>query len=334
MSEIKTVVVDEGSAQIKVIWIDDKTKKIESLVIPSMVGDEAGTDAVGNVLDSSYTIGKNEYFVSPNLREPITTKNEKYQVSEENRVLVHEALRKAGFGGKKLNIMSTLPVSQFFQGDGRRANSEWIDEKKRNLMNSVQNINGLPLAQIESCSVAPESIPAWFDVAIDETGFWDEKLADSQLVMVVDIGGRTTDLSIVDGLGAPERKHSINLGVFDIANELTRIMIEEKKAKSLPRAHIDAVLRTGSYREINCIDMIKLASERVMKRILRKMSEYEHDSMVFNHILYVGGGAALIGEDLAIEYGNKGRSHIPDNPDLSVARGLMKIELANALVDE
>ena len=334
MSAIKTVIVDEGSAQVKTIWIDEQAKKIVSLVIPSMVGDEAGTDAVGNILDSSYTIGDDEYFISANLRNPLTTKREDYQTSPENRVLVHEALRKAGFGGQQVNILCTLPVGQFFHGNGRRIDSDLITRKKKNLMGDIENMNGLPIAIIERCGVAPESIPAWFDLAIDDNGNWILDLDSGHSVMIVDMGGTTTDLSITDGDGTPDRKHSINLGVFDIAEELARIMVQNRKAKTLPRAHLDAVLRTGSYRDINCVEMIKSASRRVMNRILAEMRKHEPDSMVFEHILFVGGGAALIGEDLAEAYGNRARSHIPSEPDLAVARGLMKYELANQLAKE
>ncbi len=334
MSDITTVIVDEGSAQVKATWVDSKAKKIVSLVIPSMVGDEAGTDAVGNILDSSYTIDDDEYYVSSNLRNPLATKREDYQTSPENRVLVHEALRKAGFGGQQINILCTLPVGQFFMGSGRRIDSDLISKKKRNLTAAVENMNGLPLASIVRCGVAPESIPSWFDMSIDEHGEWIDDMVVYQTILVVDIGGTTTDLSIIDGQGTPDRKHSIPLGVFDIAEELATLMVQNKKAKSLPRAHLDAVLRTGTYRNINCVDMIKTASKRVMNRILNAMNVHESDSMVFDYILFVGGGAALIGEDLAAEYGNRERSHIPADPDLSVARGLMKYELANQLAEE
>lgn len=330
---VTTVVVDEGSAQIKVTWLDQQTKKIKCFVMPSMVDDEAGTDAIGNVLDGSYVIKGKEYFVSSKLRNPMTTKREDYQTSPENRVLAHEALRQAGFGGKKLHVLSTLPISQFFQGDGRRRDNKLIDAKKDNLMGDIQNINGKPLANIVSCGVAPESISGWFDMSIDEHGDWNDDLADSQAVMVVDIGGTTTDISVIDGEGTPNRKHSCKSGVFDIANELKAKMIETGKAKSLPRAHIDNVLRTNTYRNFNCSDLIKAVSEKIADRILHEMRAFENDAEALDHIVYVGGGAAIIGEYMAEQYGNRQRSHIPTDPDLAIARGLMKYELANQLAN-
>ena len=83
MSNKKIVVVDEGSAQIKLTWLDDKTRKIQTFVIPAMVGDEAGTDPVGNLLKSNYQIGENEYYVSEKIVDPLTTKLANYQISEE-----------------------------------------------------------------------------------------------------------------------------------------------------------------------------------------------------------------------------------------------------------
>ena len=153
-------------------------------------------------------------------------------------------------------------------------------------------------------------------------------------MLIVDIGGTTTDMSIINGVGAIDRQHTSNLGVFDIVNELSTKLIEKRKAKTLPRASVDTVLRTGTYRDFNCLDMIKASSQKVMRRILNQVNTYEADEMAFDHILYVGGGAALIGEDLAEAYGNRARSHIPDNPDLAIARGLIKSELARQLPED
>ncbi len=333
MSKQQLVIVDEGSAQVKVTWFDRKEKSIKSCVIPSMVAMDVDTDPVGNPLDNSYIVDGTEYCVSPDLKSPITTKRESYQTSVENRVLVHEALRKAGFGDQDLEVRVTLPITQYFFGDSHKRNDSLIKRKKENLLEPVENINGVALANIQSVMVAPESIPAWFDFALDDTGEWIGDLDDCQSVMVVDIGGTTTDLSIINGEGTPKRKHSISRGVYDIGNELSTLLVANGKAKTLPRAHLDNVLRTGTYRGFNCLDMIAQAAKKVASEIHNKMDEYEGDSGALDKIIFVGGGAALIGEDLAASYGNSANSHIPAEPDLSIARGLVKMQLSLELAE-
>ena len=333
MSE-QIVVVDEGSAQAIAAWYDEKTKTINSHLIPSMIGMEVDTDPVGNPLDNSYEVDGEEYCVSPSLKSPVTTKRDTYQISVENRVLVHEVLRQAGFGGQSIEVMATLPITQYFVGSSHHRNDELIAQKKRNLLGDISNINQVPLAQIKNCLVAPESIPGFFDYAINDKGEWTYTLEPGQTAMVVDIGGTTTDMSIVSGVGSPQKRHSASVGVYDIAEALATEMISNGKAKTLPRAHLDAVLRTGQYRGFDCTDMIAKAAKRVVAEILNKMQEFESDPMALEKILFVGGGAALIGDTLAEKYGNPDHSVIPENPDLSVARGLVKMQLASALAQQ
>lgn len=331
--DAQIVVVDEGSAQAKATYFCRNTRTIVSKITPAMIGRDIDTDPVGNPLDNSYMADGEEYCVSPDLQTPINTKRETYQTSTENRVLVHEALRLAGFGGQDVEIRVTLPITQYFYGDSHKRNDDLIKRKKQNLMQSVTNINGQPLANIVDVKVAPESIPAWFDYALDDTGDWVGDLDDCQSVMVIDCGGTTTDLSICNGVGTPRSRFSINKGVFDIANELRTEMVASGLAKTLPRAHLDNVLRTGTYRGKNCLDMIAKASRRVAAEILDQMHSYQPDCKALEKILFVGGGAALIGEDLAKEYGNSANSHIPAEPDLSIARGLVKMQLAEELAE-
>lgn len=333
MSE-QIIVVDEGSAQGIGAWYNEKTKKIEFHLEPSMIGREVDTNPIGDPLDNSYMVGEDEYCVSPSLTNPVTTKRETYQTSVENRVLVHEVLRKAGFGGKDIKIMSTLPITQYYYGDSSQRNNDLITLKKRNLMGEIKNINDVPLAHITEAFVAPESIPGFFDHAINEKGEWVFTLQPGEVAMVVDIGGTTTDMCIIAGAGSPQRKFSAPWGVFDIAAALATEMIAAGVAKRLPRGHLDAVLRSGKYRGVDCREMIKKASQKVMKDILGQMQSFENDSKALEKIIFVGGGAAIIGKELAERYENPENSVIPENPDLAVARGLVKMQLAQRLAKE
>lgn len=324
------IVVDDGSAQGIGAWYCEDTQTIKFQVVQSMIGLTVDTDPVGNPLDNSYEVDNEEYCVSPSLTSPVTTKRATYQTSVENRVLVHEVLRKAGFGGKTVDIMCTLPISQYYVGGSHRKNEELILAKKQNLMGEIKNINGVPLAKINASFIAPESISGFMDHAINEKGEWVVHLKEGEVALVVDIGGTTTDMSIVSGNGSPQKRYSEPVGVFDIAEALRTEMITAGKAKSLPRAHLDAVLRTGMYRGADCKELIRTASRKVMLTILSKMHEFSDDASAFEVVILVGGGAAIIGKALGERYGNPNYA-IPDEPDKAVARGLVKMQLANKL---
>ena len=326
MPKPQTVVVDEGSNQIKVCWIDE-TGKINLKVVPAMIQKKAGTKVNGDKVDGSYKIEKTEYFVNPNILKPITTKRKTYQVSRENRVLVHEALRLAGFGGKKVDIICTLPVTQFYMNEGNVLDDELLAEKKKNLTGSIECMTDCEIAQIVGVTVAPESVPAWFDLQFSDEMEQDESLYEAKSVMVVDIGGTTTDVCVLDGTGMMQGKRTIDCGVYDIAKELKIKMIQNGIAKELPRTHMNEVLRSGTYQSKSVLNLIKEASEDLIDEVIDEMEEMVPHSGTLDHILYVGGGAALVGEELAERYGNKAKTHIPDNPDTVVARGLMKLNM-------
>lgn len=322
------IVVDEGSAQIKVCWHDGKV--IRQLKIPSLVSRDSmdAVDGSGNFLPSSYQIGDRELYTKPTMSHPQPTKNADYQTSLNNRVLVHEALRQAGFGGKEVHVYCTLPVTQFFQGN--RVNQALIEEKKKRLMGEISNMASAPLARITRVNVSPESIPAWYHLLINEEGEVDQNLVAAQSVMVVDIGGTTTDITLMDGNSQPRNAISLDIGVFDVSKNLCELIVQENISRTVPAIHMDTILRQKRYRNTDVSDLLRKASLPVRDFILDKMKEFEIDPGALDHIVYVGGGAALFGAELAAEYGNLAASHTPEQPDMAVALGLLKSELVES----
>ena len=326
MSHAKTVIVDEGSAQIKVCWLDD-SKTIQTFKMPSQVGIDPIeiVDSVGNYLETSYQVGQEQFAVKKKIREPETTKTDDYQTSHINRVLVHEALRRAGFGGQTVNIQCTLPVKQYFLDN--RPNEKLIEKKRDNLTGEVLNLGGADLANIQQCLISPESIPSWMHWVVKNDLKVQDELFDADSVLIVDIGGTTTDLVLMDGETHPIDVATLKKGVFDIRNQVRDAILRAGIADSVPTLHLDGILRSQHYRDTDLHDLIRQAATTTRHSILNKMRELSGDAMALDHILYVGGGAALIGEDLTQEYGNPKSTHIPDNPDMAIALGLLKTEL-------
>ncbi|MGI9277851.1 MAG: plasmid segregation protein ParM domain-containing protein [Endozoicomonas sp.] len=327
MTQVTPVVVDEGSAQIKVCWYDADKQCIRQHKILSMVSrnEMDGVDGLGNFHPSSYRIGGRELYLNPKMQYPDSTKSADYQVSLNNRALVHEALRQAGFGGQTVQVYCTLPVTQFFTGN--RLNEKLISEKKKNLMGEIDNMGGAELATISQCRVSPESIPAWYHLLIDEKNSIKGDRLAANAVLIVDLGGTTIDITLIDGEGNPKKTFSMDLGVFDVTERLRNLIIQQGKINSVPQIHMDTLLRTGQYRNTDVSALINQASLPVRDMILSKMKEFANDPWALDHIVYVGGGAALMGKELASDYGNLEATEIPENPDMAVAMGLIKSEL-------
>ncbi|MET4696671.1 ParM/StbA family protein [Endozoicomonas lisbonensis] len=333
------VVVDEGSRQVKVCW-QDADGKIQTKVIPSNVNDQQeGNDFLGNPHDSNYLIKNNEgtdvnYFVFDfeSVLDRVDTNTERYQVSHANRALVHEALRQAGFEGKPVEVVCTLPLSQFFihNGQGRRDDSR-IDEKKKNLMGEIANVNSIPAAKITDCRVAPESISAWFNLLFKDDLTVDAEKYQATSVLIVDIGGTTTDIAMINGKGHPTSRKTEDVGVFNVIDRIRELLPSKiKDVKTINDVQMENLLRTGRFRNQDVQAIIKEAVRPIQTKLVAAMDKFEKDSMSLDYIVLVGGGAALFGQSLSDEYANSGsRANVilPEDAEFYVAKGIMKSEL-------
>ena len=335
MKKIQTVIVDEGSTQIKVCWKDKETGELRQFVMPSNVAMKTGTDVNGDWYDSAYVVDEDDYYTFDNKHREkrMDTNLDRYQVSTANLVLLHDALRKSGFGDQKIDILVTLPVDQFFLPNGTRDNNR-IQRKKDKLMSKISNRNNLPLAQINSIGVMSESIPALFDIQLNDDLELDEEIADMSAILVLDIGGTTTDMSLTNGDGAIARRDTLKVGVYDIETNIREKMIGPD-IRSIDESQMQNLIRTQEFRGKNVSAEIRKAVRPVQSDIVSAMVKFEADPASLDAVLIVGGGAALFGQSLAEEYADGAKCNviIPKNPDISVARGMLKSAINNELCE-
>ncbi len=331
-TKVQTVVVDEGSTQIKVCWMCRKTNKMQELVIPSNIGAErkwAENSENGKFTDSSYSVSGEKFFVfdGDTIVERERTNLSRYQVSAANAVLVHEALRQAGFGGKKVEVICTLPVSQYYKQEGG-VNEDRIELKKESIMRKVVNKNGLPLAEIVGCKVSSESTPAWHDLIIGDDLKPNKILIAMSGVMIVDIGGTTTDIMLINGKGVIIKRDSFKHGCFDIFEIIRKKMAENKGIASITDVQMRYLIQHHEFRGENVTAEINQAIKEVQGHIVREMLNFHEHAETLDMIVYAGGGAGLFGKKLAEDYSqdapNMDNVVISQNPQIAVARGLLK----------
>ena len=320
---IPTVVVDEGSSQIKAVWVQNS--QLHTCMIKAKGEHRALETSTGDIADNVYCIDGTDITAGNNVMNPVTTTSEHYQTSDINRALVHEVLRQAGFGGQSINLIVTLPVDSFYNKDKR-------EQKKQHMMKPVNNVNGLPLASFNTVMVAPESVPALDSIVLNDNGLELPEYNGIRRVLIVDIGGTTTDITVVNSDNQVEQRKSERIGVFNIANTLRELLQNDAQinARSPNDDTIDLTLRSGKFRnKTDVSEHIRNASRQIAGRLVSAMNAIQPDPDDVDFVIYVGGGAPLLASILAGQYGGNTISH--DNPEFAVAIGLMKNHLASQI---
>ena len=321
-NNIIDVFIDEGSAGVKTIWMQDG--KIHCDVFPSRVGQEATTDSSGSYSIEAYKANGDDYTVSSSIDSPMPTDVRSYQVSAHNRVLVHESLRRNGFAGKKVRLTTTLPIGDFFAVKPR--NQKLIDEKKDNLLKPVTSLGGHKLAEIVDVLVCPEATPAWKNYLLDDDGkLTNLDVDENHRILIVDSGGTTTDMAIVDGWGNIQKYTSERVGGFAVGENLRPMLMERFDRKAISNQLLDTTFKTGQFAGEDVSKEIEKACRPVENRILTVMEKFQPDADAVSAVLYVGGLSSLTAKRLSDRYG--GVSIVGDV--FSIVRGIFKQNLVS-----
>ena len=292
------VVIDDGSNQIKSM-ANGRTRARVSRVILGALKDATGQ----GVSDKCWRTGKRVYTVTEVGSGALATNHDNYQTSDENRVLVNQALIDHGLSGERVQIHVTLPLDRYYQNDN-------VEAKRTSLLQSVENVSGLAPAIIDSVTIWPESIPAWWDYLYNEKGA-EHPHRNYEKVLIGDIGGTTTDIAVLEvGEMNVPYSQSLDLGTFDITDALRA----RSGRRHIEQHQLEKMLRNKSEETAEAI-------QPVCDALVRHFHGLEPDPQVFDLILYVGGGSALMGGSLKEGYGP---AEVPDEPDLAVVRGIYK----------
>lgn len=320
-----TVIVDEGSSQIKLVWLEDNQLKTQMIKSRGSYTLESTLD--GGIGDNVYEVDTVRINVGDKVANPIATCSDHYQTSDINRALVHHILRLAGFGSQTVDLMVTLPVDTFYRNTDKR------DAKKDHMKKPVRHANGLPLAIINQVLVAPEAVPVLDSIRLNDRGELLDDFSDLNKVLIVDIGGTTTDITVVTSRNTTEGHASVRIGVFDIAKNLRGNLFNDPNIEALEPSMdtLDHTLRTGQFRGVDVGHHIRDACEPVKNMLLSAMRPLVADPAELDFVCYVGGGANLLAESLTRAYGGNTITH--PNPEFAVALGLMKNELSYATTE-
>ncbi|GJD87866.1 Plasmid segregation protein ParM [Methylobacterium hispanicum] len=320
------VAIDDGYAQTK-LYGQGPDGKIVKRVLRSSVrigshglGSFAGDGAIG----LWQTEEGNRYTVSDEI-EAEDPRFTDFHLSPINRVLVNHALSTAGFGGVQVDIVTGLPVKEFFKD--QRKDEERIQRKRENLQRGAFSRSaGVEAPVLADIQVGCQAIAAYVDWALDDE--LKTRNDTGKTIAIVDIGGRTTDVAVVVGGRSIDhgRSGTADVGVLDVyKGVLDRVKARfELDDDSLPLSLMNEAVRTGSMqlfgRPNDVAEIVSDVVGQVQERALREIQRRLGRAATLQAVVFVGGGSALF-KDIASAYPN---GVMAEDPEFANARGLYK----------
>lgn len=257
--------------------------------------------------------------------EAESTQFDNFHISTMNRVLVNHGLVGAGYGGFEVDIITGLPVADFFGADGAK-DEDKIALKKANLQKPVQLMSGSSkVAILKNITVGCQAVAAYIDYALDDD--LNEKEDVDGAIAIVDIGGRTTDIATVIGGSRIDhaRSGTANIGVLDVYKAVKQgIWAQEKIRDDFPINVIDKAVREGFIKlygqKMDVTDLVANVVAEYKAKLAREIERSISTGAAMNAVVFVGGGSALM-KDIASTFRN---GHMADDPEFANARGLYK----------
>ncbi|WP_310622305.1 ParM/StbA family protein [Flexibacterium corallicola] len=325
------IAVDDGYAQTKVYGFLPDGQEVKMCIRSTVRQGRFGLGAIGGGgMIGMYETENGPYTVSDNIPSVSTEFNE-FHYSTNNRVLVNHALISAGFGGQKVNVISGLPVANYFK-DAER-NDELIARKVGNLSQAITPANKeVEIAQINEVQVGCQAVAAWVDYALDDQ--FKPKVDLKGDVAVVDIGGRTTDIAtVVSGEHIDHaRSGSINKGVLSVYEALQNQLRKKFDIEDdFSLAVLNAAVRNnridlwGKSQDVTkeVTEAVRMQQSQIGQAIQRNLGS----GASFKKVLFVGGGSALFRE---IVEAYKQNGTVEADPEYSNVRGLYKYAMYQA----
>ena len=315
------VFIDDGSTNIKLQWKEGK--EVRRAISPNSFKREWGV-TFGAERVYNYTLNGEKYSFDPISADALVTTNVAWQYSDVNAVAVHHALLCTGLTPCEVDIVVTLPLTEFYDRDNQ-PRTDNIRRKQQNLMRPVV-LNDGETFTIRSVEVMPESIPAGFSVVRD--------LDELDSLLIVDLGGTTLDISHVRAKmrGISRIFGDAGLGVSLMTQEVRAAMTVAGTRGSSYLADELIINRNDEgylQRRINDTsrltvvrDALRESHHRLVGRVIDAVRGFDG----YSHVMVIGGGAELIADALRVSCGVRDeRFFRSDDPQFDLVNGMYAI---------
>ena len=295
MSDRIKVAIDDGSTNVKISWLDNGV--IKSIISPNSFRKGWKSSALRTDKNIyNYNIGSVKYTYDATSDKALATTHVDYQYDDLNLLSVHHALLQSGLPVSDVDIVVTLPITEYYNADDCQKNDLKIERKKLNLKRAIE-LNKGDLFQIINVEVMPESLPSVLSLLVDSG------VNSFTKSLIIDVGGTTLDMGIVVG------EYDEVSNIYG-NNEIGVSMVTDAARKALAAADSDSsyLVANELIKNRHNINFVKevVNDESKIDYVLQKIEEKIDElgaTVAFeakkfsknpNRVYLTGGGASLI----------------------------------------
>lgn len=179
--------------------------------------------------------------------------------------------------------------------------------------------------------VIPQSAGAFYDHVLTEDGEIADTPLASENVLVLDIGGRTTDGCIMEASKYSQESFTLFTGVWKVHQELRRLIMNSHNY-TMKIWEVDEVTRTGvltlggKFHDIQ--DLVDKAVDVIFPEIWDEMSLHIEDFRRYSVVMLAGGGAHVFYNQLKAYLDTP--VILMEDAEFANARGYMKYGILKA----
>ena len=333
-NEIILMAIDDGSGNIATRHIDANGYACEA-INRSVVVDRVLANGLEGISSHAWNTNDKQFTVTDNHSDAINTCNRDYQVSDANRVLVHDAISST-INDDPVYIAVTLPTEQFYaKGADSIINSKRIEEKRQNVLTQCDNHTAaMRNANILGVKVFPESIPAYVYCSLDENLEPKSDYPTDHKTLIIDLGRYTCDICIVGTNYTVIDYKTTDHGVQQLVNKFKvllqknseRLAINDLASFSdkelddlINRKYLGSTFEHAASTRRDITDIVNESKEYLAELVLNDaLALCKNDFNMLTRIVLVGGGANWLNE-LSQQWFHT--VDIPFEPELAIVRG-------------
>lgn len=316
------IFVDDGSTNIKLAW--EENGEVKTFISANSFKPEWSFN-FGEGQAANYQIEDEKFSFDPGSADAVVTTDTRYQYSQVNTVAIHHALLCAGIKPQPIEVVVTLPLSEYLDNDFQ-PRMDNITRKKNSVMRSVQLQGNKPGFTISKVTVLPESIPAGFSVLT--------QLQDDDSLLIVDLGGTTLDVSHVRSkmTGITKTYCDPKIGVSLVTNGIKAALATETRISSLQADNMIIHRDDKSWLEHRLPDdaqrqKVLQELETKKRQLTKRVTEALDIFTGYTHVMCVGGGAKLVSDAV------KEKTRVPadrfftsDDPQFDLVKGMLEMK--------
>lgn len=283
---------DDGSTNVKLAWFDKQA--LQTKLSTNSFKKGWKIEGLGGKGTFNYEFDGQKFTYDEVSEQAIRTTHIEYQYTDANVLAIHHALLSSGLEPQDIELVVTLPISEFYTADCQK-NELNIQRKIENVLRPVKLNKGITFT-IKDVEVMPESLPAVL------TQLVDDNVGEFEKSLVIDLGGTTLDVGVIvgqfDGVSAIHGNSEIGvsmvtqaaLSALKMASSDTSALVADELIKQRYNDQFVRQIVNDESKIPLVLETIESAINQLGERVVDELSQFKN----VNRIYLVGGGASLI----------------------------------------